>query len=67
MRLHVSPRVMCDDNNNASCESVASGLTSVPAALPGVLVVWQGAVAVGPVRQAAFLLHDVQLVLVIRV
>lgn len=43
----------------------AAGLTSVPALFPGVLIVWQGAVAVGPVRQAAFLLHNVQLVFVI--
>lgn len=41
------------------------GLTSVPAMPPEVLVVWQGAVAVSPVCQAAFLLHDVQLVLII--
>lgn len=49
----------------AHCCVIIITLTSVPAVLPGVLVVWQGAVAVGPVRQAAFLLHDVQLVLVI--
>lgn len=41
-------------------------LTSVPV-LPGELVIWQGAVAVGPVRRATLLLHNVQLVLVIRV
>lgn len=52
----------CDDDVPYEC---APGPTSVPAALPGVLVFWQGAVAVGPVRQAAFLLHNVQLVLVI--
>lgn len=54
---------ICDNNNVPN--NCAAGLTSVPALLPGVLVVWQGAVAVGPVRQAAFLFHDVQLVLVI--
>lgn len=57
----------CDDDNdddNVPCVC-ASALTSVPAGLPGVLVFRQGAVTVGPVRQAAFLLHDVQLVLVI--
>lgn len=61
MYLHESVR-KCD--NNVPHEH-APGLTSVPAALPGVLVFWQGAVAVGPVSQAAFLLHNVQLVLVI--
>lgn len=40
-------------------------LTTVPAGLPGMLFIWQGAVAVGSVCQGAFLLHNVQLVFII--
>lgn len=49
------------------CVTITMSLTSVPAALRGALVVRRGAGAVGPVRQASFLLGDVQLVLVIGV